>query len=695
MAKLATLALLSGVTSANGYVEKVREVYMYRATKDPQKSPYVLENVDMADLVGAMKYVHSEVIAEHTIADFDRKLRKYSIDTIGRWRILFQNPGVITGMNQAPMIFADFGPFITFDYGQATNKEPLQLLERLGDFVGAQQNSGAGFVYDDPYFWFSLPGFCPNLPYKCTNGWTDPDQGGGEKCEHDPAIHTAMCLPPTACSDAAKLTGCGACPSKGSRDHPRFIEDNRAKSCTPVPFGTVLQGGLCYPPGAPHTGLTKDVKLMAPAGIPGCVYSYDPSKIEEVKLDDLVGLKDEDCGGRKCKDWYDFRMSCTNQAYKQKFMNTVPPKVVAFNYCVEYDIHPDCARSCTDPACLEVAQDKRELGLPFWRGRCDNIANQKRMEKLASLFGVPGAMDNHQVLQPPSDEFVVQICDRSIDGNHPNGMAKGTLQCLPNTPAGLFGGGPFCTRAWGGVCRTCRIEGTKHAFPDVAQPPCPLDVLKPKEYADKIKTNCRDGACCLSDKPSEKCCLYFDTCFIKLAAASESITATNADGGYKYPLDEELAQLADATMDTAVLLVLLKRVAKEYGNIKESLIEDSASMSRLKEMAYWSWGKAPKVGKADLLEKAKQNVVSIWPDAGPTPPPTAPPAPTPAPPPPPGATPTPAPGAAGDGGGGGGPPWVVIIIILLLLAGGGGAFVMMQKKKRDPLIGGVNERQMT
>lgn len=625
----------------------------------------------MADLVGAMKYVHSEVIAEHTIADFDRKLRKYSIDTIARWRILFQNPGVITGMNQAPMIFADFGPFITFDYGQATNLEPLQLLERLGDFVGAQQNSGDGFVYNDPYFWFSLPGFCPNLPYKCTNGWTDTEQGGGEKCEHDPAIHTAQCLPTGI--------GPGPCPSKGTRDKPRFIEDNKKKSCTWVPFNNkhVLQGGLCYPGGSVHTGKTEDVKLMQPAGIPGCVYSYDHNQIEQVKLDDLVGLKDEDCGGKKCETWYEFRTKCTNKAYKQKFENTVPPEVRAFDYCIEYDIHPACARSCTDPACLEVAEDKRELGLPFWKGRCDAMANQERMEKLAHLFKVPGAMTNHQVLQPPSAEFAVQICDRSIDGKHPNGMAKGTLQCLPNTPANLFGGGPFCTRAWGGVCRTCRIEGTKTAFPDVAQPACPLDVLKPKEYGDKIKTFCRNGACCLSKKPSEKCCLYFDSCHIKLADVEKSIDDPNV------PLDEELAELADAKQDTAVMLKFLKRVAKEYGNIEDAAI--ASKTDELTKMAYWSWGKAPKVGKTDILEKAQQNIVSVFPTAGPTPAPTPPPA-TAAPTPPPGGPVTPAPSE--NPGGGGGMMWI-IIIILLLLAGGGGAFFMMQKKKRDPLIGGV------
>lgn len=675
MAWLSAFALLNSVTSVHGWQEKVREIYMYRATKDPTKNPYVMENVDMADLVGAMKYVHSEVIAEHTISIPDRTARKYNIDTIARWRVLVQNPGVITGMNQAPMIFADFGPFITFDYGQATNEEPRKLLERLGDFVGAQQNSGDGFVYDEPYFWFSLPGFCPNLPYRCTNGWTDPDQGGGEKCEHEPAIHTAMCLAPP--------NKPGPCPSKGTREKPRFIEGNRRVSCTPVPFGTVLQGGLC----GSHTGKTEDVRLQEPAGIPGCVYSYDPKEVTEVKLDDLVGLKNEDCGGRMCKNWLDFRNACTNKAYKQKFENTMPPEVRQTDFCVEYDIHPACARSCTDPACLEVAEDKRELGLPFWKGRCNAAANRERMEGLAHLFGVPGALDKHQVLQPPTKDFQVQICDRSIDGFHPGGMAKGTLQCKPNTPMDLFGGGPFCTRAWGGVCRTCRIEGMKHEFPDKAQPACPLDVLKPAEYAKKVPLHCKNGACCLSNKPSEKCCLYFDTCHIKLADVPAAITGKTADGKYEVPLDEELAELVDAKHDTAVALSFLKRVASEFGNVKDADIE--AKVPELTKLAYKSWGTAPKVGSADLLEKAKQDIVGILPNAGPTPPPTEPPAtpaPTPAPAPPPA---PPASGDSGDGGGGGG-IWIVLII-LLLLGGGGAAFFMMQKKKRDPLIGGVNE----
>jgi len=60
MAWLGAFALLNSVASVHGYQEKVREIYMYRATKDPTKNPYVMENVDMADLVGAMKYVHSK-----------------------------------------------------------------------------------------------------------------------------------------------------------------------------------------------------------------------------------------------------------------------------------------------------------------------------------------------------------------------------------------------------------------------------------------------------------------------------------------------------------------------------------------------------------------------------------------------------------------------------------------------------------
>ena len=50
---------------------------MYRASSDVKW--YALENVDLADISGVLKYVHTEVIAEHTQSIPARPARKYWI----------------------------------------------------------------------------------------------------------------------------------------------------------------------------------------------------------------------------------------------------------------------------------------------------------------------------------------------------------------------------------------------------------------------------------------------------------------------------------------------------------------------------------------------------------------------------------------------------------------------------------------
>ena len=161
--------------------------------------------------------------------------------------------------------FMDFQQFVTYDRGVATNPSQLPLIHEKGDFVGMQPGCALGrcdprYPSDVPYLWFSVGNWCPNLPFE----------------------------------------------EKGGRASPN-------PQCLTGPGGGYLAGGLC-PGGRDDDNV---VPVAEPTGQPGCAYSYGRSEL--VRLDEVAGIGGEDCGGRSCHHWMDFRWNCTNPDLRRRF----------------------------------------------------------------------------------------------------------------------------------------------------------------------------------------------------------------------------------------------------------------------------------------------------------------------------------------------------------------------------------------
>merc|ERR1712232_650535 len=121
--------------------------------------------------------------------------------------------------------------------------------------------------------------------------------------------------------------------------------------------------------------------------------------------------------------------------------------------------------------------DKREIGLPFWRGRCDPLANAKRMEKAAHMFGISNAETEHAVIAEDLRDQK-QACDKLVSG------------LSPCKPAGNKGG-PYCTRMWGMVCSVCFIPGTRMSYGNPTEAKCPYNVLDSVDYKLGPKPACK------------------------------------------------------------------------------------------------------------------------------------------------------------------------------------------------------------
>lgn len=148
-----------------------------------------------------------------------------------------------------------------------------------------------------------------------------------------------------------------------------------------------------------------------PTGAANCIYSYDYANRVEVNLDELSGITQQDCYSGKCKDWTDFRYNCVDDSFRRKFVMTrddagaiSSARIETFSYCVEYDINPWCEQDCNAKECLDLPADQNELGLSFWKGRCDPMANNKRAEALAKAAGVSDADTKHALVHPRSPE---------------------------------------------------------------------------------------------------------------------------------------------------------------------------------------------------------------------------------------------------------------------------------------------------
>lgn len=482
-------------------------------------SGFLWQDINPAGIMGVLKYIHTEVIAEHEVSPPDRRGRKDDLQAIARATFKVRNP---TAMPDVLRHLIDFGPFMHFEGGRTFDAYGLDKMARHGEFVGIQKQTDVRFPTKEPYYWFSLAGPCPNLPYE--------EKTGGIS--------------------------------------PRCLQYNEASVGAPGP----VVGGLC--PGG--GGLRASVE---PTGAPGCTYSY--GEVSSVSLDELVGITREDCGGRRCRDWWDFRQSCTNPAYRWMFDGH--GNNVSAGFCVEYDIHPKCASDCGSEACKTVPEPLREAGLPFWRGRCDPEANQMRAEKLAEAFGIPGANSSHRLVSKQvRDEF--RTCVHEVPGT-----------CAPAEGQG----GMYCTRDWAGVCQPCYIPGTRELWPAREfMPTCPYSVLKSPDYKDRFPP-----PSCKSDRPSDQCCLYLGTC---------SLSEANPE---LLPLDDEGYASAASLQDTAAMVAFLGRVRGLDGRPAS----EAAPGAALRAFAYRQWDDSPV--KARSFESTKAEMFKLGLVSSSTPPP--------------------------------------------------------------------------
>ena len=456
----------------------VQVVDMYRGMKKPNggKEAHPISNSNLADIQGVLRYIHQEVIVEHAQGDPARTVRKYGIDSIGRYRVKVKNPSSAEASAPIPGFGAKFS---AFDYGVATNNDALEELAK-GDFVGIQTHTDAVIITAYPYYWFSLPGYCPNLPWTCIYG---NKQSACKTKQSDVGVMPAVCA----------TGGCA-----GKSDKPAQVcaanlslPDSMSSCCLRYSVhqaeDVIIMGGLCN---------SSDT----PTGEPGCVYAYQSLEEKDfLSLDELVGITAAKCGNsgeRACTDWADWRKNCydPDKKYKKRFKKTDNPDgtmkvdVEETDYCVEYDLHPYCQDKppdlCNNVDCQNLSPSEREIGLEFWLGRCEEGQNTKRAEGIVSAF-VKSAPKSHLMI----DKELLDSNFKCISGGN---------TCKPNT-----NGGPYCTRQYGGVCTPCYIPGTETAFGNANfTPTCPFNILTEGGYTPPQGTKCK------SNNAEDICCLY-------------------------------------------------------------------------------------------------------------------------------------------------------------------------------------------
>jgi len=608
MARVLIAAALGLSSTVQADDSGIVELDMYRAMTATDVGKLSTQNDDTADLTGVIKYIQTEVIVDNTLSP-THTTRKYNIDVIAQWRWQVKNSDDLL-QDPAYAHFVDFGPFQAFDFGQSTNPALDEVIEEHGDIVGAQPQVDARYPTIYPYYWLSVSGLCPNLPWACTKGYVDPVTH--EACQGHATTHR--------CEDTP-------CPGKGTAAKPN-------ENCLKYD-GTekAAMGGLC------PNYLDPDFK--GPTGELGCVYSYSKDAVK-LMLDDLVGITQMDCGGHNCKDWQEFRSSCTDQDLKRGIVNGQVQKV---SHCVEYDIHPACLNRCDDPKCLAVPEDQREVGIPFWLGRCNATRNNVRAEMTAAAFGIKNAQTGHNLV---ADEVIQKAQPCVVDAR------PGT--CSPDAKSG----GPFCTRRYSGVCTTCYVPGTTMPYPaNATQPSCPMDILHGKDYGQGSAFSKPE---CASAKPRDLCCLYSGSC--------EGETDPSKVG---FDDDGLAVVTAQANYDgsSQPLIDYFTRIAQDadFGKYPKDA-------NKLQDFAYGCWSLEPSFKPVDS-KSLKPQLKDMFTDV---PPPT--PAPTP---------PAPAPGGGGSNNG----IIIAAIVVLVLIAGGVGVFYMRRKqahaRQREVLLTGTSQ----
>lgn len=479
LSKLLPIAAFISGAAADGNL--VEHIDMYRGLAMPAGGveSFPLSNNNLADAMGVLRYIHQEIIVEHSAGDPARPSRKYGLNAIARYRMQIRNPDSIikdTSKQSVP----GYGGYGAFDYGVATSSSLLENVVSLGDYVGASVEDSPQINFTHPWYWFSVDGDCPNLPWTCIAPYAGCTEG------HIP-VRPGQC-DPDGCAGKSDPDA-RTCPNKPGFVDPSDLDDLRS-CCLHYADSpdTVIIGGLC------------NSTYEHPTGEKGCVYKYETMTPQNyLNLDAIVGMTSFYCGehgDRFCKDWADWRINCydPDNKYRYKFTGTpqggVSKQEVSF--CVEYDLHPACQDTpdlCKNAQCMSLSAEEKEIGLPFWQGKCDVEANQRRAETVVGYL-LGDAVRNKHLLVDESYAKLSPRCSATKD-QPPN-------QCTPNAD-----GGPFCTRMFGGVCSTCYIPGTEQPYPLAdGAPMCPYTVARENGNQPPIELKCK------SRDPLDLCCLY-------------------------------------------------------------------------------------------------------------------------------------------------------------------------------------------
>lgn len=593
----------------------VFQVDMYRAMQSSAVDTFTEENDNLADLGGVLKYLHTEVTPEYCNSQ-NRWQRKYDIDTVAKQRFKVRNQPMSVGQVCSAQN-VDFGPFTTYDQGQSTNPQlDPAFKSEVGDWVGIQGATDPAFGSgkQHPLFWFSIGGFCPNLP------WTQlPRPDGGT---------TARCSGPEK-----------YCNPKGQTDSPNAAcwKNN----------GDTLMGGLCED----GVDANNTVPSVDPQGKKGCVYTY--GKASTVDLDELVGIKDMDCGNRTCENWIDFRAHCTDKSLQRMYKIGSKGTIIDLKnlsdgkpMCIEYDAHPTCQHDCSDPMCQKSSD--YEIAIPFWRNRCDPAANERRAEILALALGIKGATTTHQVVAEDIRKLDVTCSDKS---------------CQPSIIDGASHGGPYCSRDFSSVCYNCHVRGVDPRQTPGYQlwPDCPFGILQGTDYGPSAQPGYPQPKC-KTRSAGDSCCLYM------------------GDGGCDGSNDPD-----QATLDIDGLAMIGYRCYKEGTSshmvkfaqrVATDLGGSLGSGGDIEDWAYSHWGVAPMYQNSDPSDPHKsfadfQSSVKDVMSTTPTPTPSPSPSPS----------PSTSPKPSGGGGGNAGLIIGVVIAVLVVLGGGAAAFFFMRNRQ--------------
>mmetsp|Transcript_116525 Transcript_116525/g.370631 ORF Transcript_116525/g.370631 Transcript_116525/m.370631 type:complete len:499 (-) Transcript_116525:329-1825(-) len=208
---------------------RAQTFYMYRAQS---QASYPLENINTADLAGALWYLHNEVVVATP--------RKYKIDRVKRFMVTVKNTWEFWNAHKR-----QFSAFVAYDAGGCTTPVCKDIYHQYGFVVGCQVQplSVAKYMGREQTNW------------QC--------RAGEDNCKA-PIWYS---LP-------------GACPAKGIPNgaiNPNSVDldvdQYKSPECTKR-----MPGGLC------KAGVTE------PTGAPDCTYTYEDAG--EIFLDELVGLQD-------------------------------------------------------------------------------------------------------------------------------------------------------------------------------------------------------------------------------------------------------------------------------------------------------------------------------------------------------------------------------------------------------------------